>query len=673
MLKKVAWMAATLLGLSTLYSVEALVMLVLSFLVLLFYRDSGVTFIKLLTISLFFLATSLVGLAIQSWLGIVSLASSQYLLVSFLIVASKYLHLLFLLFAIYIARSRNRVGFKWLVLSSAFIVLLSAFSVIAYATDSTALYSRFYLRESLVSLIYGCSFLFVGISLWMIRTAFFTRRVMITLAAWFTLRYLLFAFGSVIVLATDWFRSILLVLPYLDAGGHMVLGFIVLIWLQEAERYQTDHVKNKAKYLDKHDSLTGALNREQVMEKLPLAMEQARDNGSELALFLIDIKHFKFLNNTYGLKAGDQVLGEVATRLRQSILMPNIVGRLSGDSFIYAVEVYQQEQLKVVETHLHEVISRAYQIGQESILIQATTGYATFPTHGDVAEDLLQKANIALHQAEVTNISGLAYQPGMEAQSQELLAREKELKQAMQNHQLVLHFQPQLNLYTNRLEGVEALVRWQHPENGLLFPGDFLDDIEKLGLSSELDNYVLDMACQQIAAWYQEYQRRVTVAVNLTAVEFQDPKLIATIQSLLFKYEIPPKCLELEITENVVITDIATVMDTIVVLQNMGISVSIDDFGTGYSSLAYLRELPIDKIKIDRSFIKDVANNDSDITIVKSMIKLSHGLGKRVLAEGVEDESQLSILKSLGCDAVQGYFIAKPMPTEALAKYLERK
>lgn len=236
-----------------------------------------------------------------------------------------------------------------------------------------------------------------------------------------------------------------------------------------------------------------------------------------------------------------------------------------------------------------------------------------------------------------------------------------------------MYYQPQLNLLTNRLEGVEALVRWQHPEKGLLPPATFLGDVDALHMNSEFDYYILHKACCANARWYQKYKRRVAIAVNITAVEFQDPGLITKIQNLLLENNLPSKYLELEITENVVMTDIDKAMNTIITLQNMGVKVSIDDFGTGYSSLAYLRKLPIDKIKIDRSFITEVATNDSDMTIVKSMIKLSHGLGKRVLAEGVENKDQLNILRNLGCDAVQGFFIDKPLPEEKLVRYLVRK
>jgi len=250
---------------------------------------------------------------------------------------------------------------------------------------------------------------------------------------------------------------------------------------------------------------------------------------------------------------------------------------------------------------------------------------------------------------------------------------EKQLRSAIANDEFILYYQPQLNLFTNKLEGVEALVRWQHPEKGLLSPGDFLTELESLGMHNEFDNYILTKACQAGERWFKLYRRRVAIAVNITAVEFQNEQLVTNIQMLLQKYNIPSKYIELEITENVVMTDITRAMDSIVKLQSMGIKVSIDDFGTGYSSLAYLRDLPIDKIKIDRSFINEVAINDSDLTIVKSMVDLSHGLGKRVLAEGVETVEQLNLLRHLGCDAVQGYFISKPLPESKLVRYLEKK
>jgi EAL domain-containing protein (putative c-di-GMP-specific phosphodiesterase class I) len=340
---------------------------------------------------------------------------------------------------------------------------------------------------------------------------------------------------------------------------------------------------------------------------------------------------------------------------------------------VYVIDYTSEQQQLTAAEHLHAIIADPYQIDQHEVHLQCSVGYCEYPCDADNANELLQKSNLALFQAESTNIHSVKYETGMQAHGRHLVTVEKEIRHAIAHEEFILHFQPQLNLKKNRLEAAEVLVRWQHPEKGLLAPGQFFDDIQALNLFSELDNYVLEKTCQTIDSWYKTYKRRIPLAINITADEFQSPNFIQTIQNLLKKYNIPPIYLELEVTENVVITDIELVMKIIVELQSMGIKVSIDDFGTGYSSLAYLRRLPIDKIKIDRSFIQEVTTNDSDLTIVKTMVELSHGLGKRVLAEGVETKEQLQLLRNIGCDAVQGFFVSKPISEEAFAKYLTRK
>jgi diguanylate cyclase (GGDEF)-like protein len=298
---------------------------------------------------------------------------------------------------------------------------------------------------------------------------------------------------------------------------------------------------NKAQYLGKHDSLTGALNRQQVMEKLPLVIEKSQDNQQNIAVFLLDIKRFKFVNDTYGLKVGDEILGEIARRLDNSIFLPQVLGRLSGDSFIFVIAGVDEDQQSAAIEHLHGLINRPYNIKQHKVLLQCSIGYCLYPKDARLAEDLLQKANLALAQAESQNVATVKYKAGMQSYGRRLLSMEKEIRDGFENNEFVLYFQPQLNLLNNRIEGFEALVRWQHPERGLLQPATFLPDIESLNLLSELDSYVLEKACQSVARWHEKYHRRVTVAVNITAVEFQDPKLIENIQALLFKYQIPPK------------------------------------------------------------------------------------------------------------------------------------
>jgi diguanylate cyclase (GGDEF)-like protein len=593
--------------------------------------------------------------------------------------AVQYLFILFLVFGVYNAKTNQAIPKVVFLTCFIAISLLSTTATLLFAFEPSQAFNHFYLTNSLPSFIFGCTFLALAVYLLFDKKNDFSSQILMYFAFIFGFRYLVHSFISIVALTETWFRQLEQFFLYFDAAAHSFLGFTLLVWIQGAERFAALNAINRAQYLGKHDSLTGALNREQVMSKLSDKMSELTETNKiisgqkKLAVFLIDIKQFKFINDSYGLKVGDYILGEIANRLNHSVFMPQAVGRLSGDSFMFVIEFEQLSHIKRATEHIHELIERPFCYEKQEITIQCSLGYCFFPEDATKSEDLLQKANLALHHAETKNIPSVAFEEGMQAQGRHLVLMEKQLRLALENDEFVLHYQPQLNLLTNKLEGVEALVRWQHPEKGLLSPNAFLNEIEELGMHNEFDNYILTKACQVSARWFKLYKRRVVIAVNVTAVEFQDEQLVSNIQKLLHEYNLPSKYLELEITENVVMTDIAQAMNSIVKLQSMGIKVSIDDFGTGYSSLAYLRDLPIDKIKIDRSFIHEVASNDSDLTIVKSMIDLSHGLGKRVLAEGVETSQQLELLRNLGCDAVQGFYINKPLPEEKLERYLVRK
>jgi diguanylate cyclase (GGDEF)-like protein len=656
-----------------LFSVEAIVFSFLTFLLWVYYRGFGQQYVRFWMISLLTLCLNQIVIAIQLSTSPNIVTTTKQLFFQSIEQASYYLYISFLLLGIYSALNKISLPQKniWLVASVA--VALGISTTLLYGFNDTAVFNRFYLRESLPAFLIGCSLLAAGFYLLTFDSLHFSARVLTIYCLIIGARQILFSFLSIIALTEDWFRQLIGILVYIDIGSNTVLGFIMLIWMQGAERNVANSAIDRAQYLGKHDSLTGVLNRKQVLEKLPLAMKGVADNGHKLVVFNLDIKRFKFINDTYGLKIGDLVLGEIANRLNNSILLPKVVGRLGGDSFIFVIELLDSKQQESATDHIHALLSSPYKIQQQEVILHCSVGFCVYPDDENDAEELMKQANLALFHAKTHNLTTVKYEEGMQSQGRHLLEMEKDIRKGIVEDEFILYFQPQLNLISNRLEGVEALIRWQHPEKGLLTPAFFLNDVETLGLSSEIDNYVLDKSCQSISSWYKKYKRRIPIAVNITAVEFQNPKFVAKIQSLLFKYNIPAQCLELEITENVVITEVKVAMDTIVVLQNMGIKVSIDDFGTGYSSLAYLRELPIDKIKIDQSFIKEVASNDSDLTIVKSMIKLSHGLGKRVLAEGVETSEQLTLLRNLGCDAVQGYFISKPLAEKDLANYLKRK
>ncbi|WDE11184.1 putative bifunctional diguanylate cyclase/phosphodiesterase [Thalassomonas haliotis] len=662
-----------LLAQALLFVIEAFVFALLAFFLWIYYQGLGRQYVKLWMLSLLALSVSSVAVSLQNYYY--DLEQTHVFLVAFELVEQvfRYLHLALLLFGLYCAKTQRSLASKELLWMASLGLFLGGLATILYAFNEHAVFNRFYLRVSLQTFVFGCSLLGASFYLFFSPKQHFSSKVLMWLLFLMGARYLLFSFASIIAITEDWFRDLSTLMVYVDFGASSILGFTMLIWMQGAERNAALVAMSQIQYLGKHDSLTGVLNREQVIEKLPLAMTMALEKNNKLSIFLLDIKHFKFINDTYGLKAGDYLLGEIAKRLNNSILLPQVVGRLSGDSFVFVLDIQRAHMLDMALDHLHELISRPYRYQEHEITISCSIGYCFFPEHGENAEELLQNANMALFEAESHNKPSVEFEESMQSQGRYYLLMEKEIRNALEADEFVLYFQPQLNLLTNRLEGVEALIRWQHPDKGLLSPDKFLPDIEKLGLNSELDGYVLNKACQTIGRWYEKYHRRIVIAVNITAVEFQDPELVDKIQALLFEHNVPSSFLELEITENMVMTDINSAMGTIVTLQSMGIKVSIDDFGTGYSSLVYLRKLPIDKIKIDRSFITEVASNDSDLTIVKSMVELSHGLGKRVLAEGVETVEQLNLLRHIGCDAVQGYFIKKPLPEDEFVQYLKRR
>ena len=655
-----------------LYLSQGFVLISLTLFLMAFYYGFGRQYVKLWMMALGALSVNLLISAFE----VLAVDQTQFGWSEYLISASQHtffhLFVLYFLQGLYGAKLNKRLKNRVIILSSLSVITFTFLLVSVYAFEPLAVFNRFYATETLPAFIVGCLFIAASFGLLVHQPQFFASRTLMSMMALLGLRYLIFSFTSIVFITEEAFHQFRDILIFFDTALFAIIGFIVLIWLQSSERKNALQAIDKATYLGKHDSLTGALNRKQVIEKLPEVMAEADRESQNIAIFLIDIKRFKFINDSYGLKTGDYILGEIANRLNNSVLLPSVVGRLSGDSFVFVVENQMNEQLTQTSLHLHELIARGYYYQEQEIELQCSIGVSIYPDHGTDVEDLLQKSNLALFHAESENIPTVIFEDGMQSRGRELIALDKDIRRGLNQNEFVLYYQPQLNLLTNRLEGVEALIRWQHPEKGILSPAHFLDDIEALGLNAKLDKYVLDRACDAISRWHKQFQRKINVAVNISAVEFQDPKLVTRIQALLFKYDIPPKCLELEITENVVITDIESAMATIVLLQNMGIKVSIDDFGTGYSSLAYLRKLPIDKIKIDQSFIKDVNKNDSDVTIVKSMIRLSHGLGKRVLAEGVEDVTQLELLRELSCDAVQGYYISKPLTEEELQVYFKR-
>ena len=446
---------------SLLFSVEAIVFGLLTALLLMYYRGLGRQYVKYWMLSLLSLSAHHIFLAVETQLTDLSVIALENVIITCFIQLSIYFHLSALLLGLYSAISSKKISkviiYSTFILSTVFAITATLF----YGFEVGEVYNRFYLRESLPAFLMGCALLLTSLTLYNSSTKYFSTRVFISYSLLMGLRYVLFSFLSIVLINEYWFKELTEILIYFDMGAFTLLAFSMLIWMQGAERNIAISAMNKAQYLGKHDSLMGALNRQQVMEKLPLIIDKTESNQQNLAVFLLDIKRFKFVNDTYGLKVGDAILGEIASRLDESIFLPKVIGRLSGDSFVFVIDSVDEKQQSAAIEHLHGLINRAYYIKQHKVLLQCSIGYCLYPDDGHLAEDLLQKANLALAQAESQNIATVKYKEGMQSHGRRLLAMEKEIRNGFEKNEFVLYYQPQLNLLNNRIEGFEALVRWQ--------------------------------------------------------------------------------------------------------------------------------------------------------------------------------------------------------------------
>ena len=388
---------------------------------------------------------------------------------------------------------------------------------------------------------------------------------------------------------------------------------------------------------------------------------------------VMDLDHFKEINDTLGHYHGDRLLQLVGQRLSSSLRAADTVARLGGDEFaILLPNVRDSAHAVEVARKLLESLSRSFEIDGLSLEVGGSVGIACFPEHGADGETLLQRADIAMYVAKGAHGTGARlYEKEQDGHSVQRLALAGELRRAIETGELVLHYQPKVDVATGRVVGAEALCRWQHPSLGLIMPADFVPMAEHTGLITPLTKHVLDLALEQICRWRDD-GKHLSVAVNLSARSFLDSQLLEEeLPALLLEKAIDPALLELEITESMIVGDPQRARGVLEGLNDLGVTVAIDDFGTGYSSLAYLRELPVDEIKIDRSFVLEMKGDRSGETIVRSIIDLAHNLGLRAVAEGVEDQGLLTRLTELGCDTAQGYHISRPLPAERLEQWLE--
>ncbi|MGC2744961.1 MAG: EAL domain-containing protein, partial [Candidatus Angelobacter sp.] len=432
---------------------------------------------------------------------------------------------------------------------------------------------------------------------------------------------------------------------------------------------------DRLSYQAQHDALTGLPNRFLLEDRLQQAIAYTNRHESQLAVLIIDLDGFKYINDTVGHQCGDQVLIEISRRLRSITRRTDTLARIGGDEFCLVLSDLHKakDSFQVAHTCL-EILRKPLMIAEHEYSISASIGISCYPEHGTEPELLQQNADTAMYHAKFNGKNGFqVFTPEINAHLHERLELMGDLRHAMENGELHLEYQPQF-IADGQLVGFEALLRWNHPKRGMIFPDKFIPIAEETGLIVPVGNWVLNQACRQLAIWHRSGYPNLRVAVNVSTLQFERQDWMDTISDALKRNGIPPSCLELELTETVVMKNCERAASRLTELRALGVSSAIDDFGTGYSSLKYLQNLPIDTLKIDQSFIRNLDpasdGQSGNGAIVQAIVTLAQQLGLRVVAEGVETDEELQVLRRLGCDFVQGYLFSRPMPVEKCDEFL---
>lgn len=432
--------------------------------------------------------------------------------------------------------------------------------------------------------------------------------------------------------------------------------------------------QDRLAYLAQFDALTGLPNRNLYLDRLLQALRHTDCERRTVGVVFVDVDRFKSVNDKLGHSGGDEVLTQVALRLRECLRPADTVARLSGDEFALVLDqLARPEDASMVAERVILSLAKPFHVHGHEVYVSASLGISISPADGSNPDTLLKNADMAMHRAKQAGRNTYRfYLPDMNARAAARLQTETELRGALARQEFVLHYQPKADIRTGLISGFEALLRWNHPQRGLVLPNEFIPVLEETGLINDVGEWVVRQACGQIRAWRIEGLRPCPIAVNLSARQFNQNNLDSSIGKILESSQIDPSLLEFELTESVLMSDSE---DAVQVLDNMkkyGVRLSVDDFGTGYSSLAYLKRFPLDALKIDRAFIRHITTDQGDATIAKAIINLAHSLKLKVVAEGVETQAQLDFLREHACDEMQGYLLARPMPAADCARAMNQ-
>ncbi|HTS53088.1 MAG TPA: EAL domain-containing protein [Burkholderiales bacterium] len=463
---------------------------------------------------------------------------------------------------------------------------------------------------------------------------------------------------------------------YLEALGSNLLDHpgirgVVITSRDVSERHKAE---KRAQYLSQHDGLTGLPNRVLMQDRLHQAIGQARRGGGQVALMFIDLDRFKTVNDSFGRVIGDTLLRRVAERLTSCLRDTDTVARLGGDEFtIMLPDAGNAQVVSEVAQRVLSEFSRPFSDGEQELYVSASIGISLFPRDGSDPDELLKHADRAMYSAKEAGRNSYRYfTEELNREVREKVMLESGLRRAIERGELRLLYQPIIDLATNRVVGVESLVRWQHPSLGLIPPAKFIPVAEESGLIVPLGEWVLGAACKQLRAWQRE-GFALQVSVNVSPRQFHHRNLADVVVAVTTESGVDPKLIQVELTESAIIHDAEASISTLERLKSYGMSISIDDFGMGYSSLSALKRLPLDILKIDRSFVRDINTDSNDAAIVRAIIGLARSLGIEVIAEGVENDTQLSFLNQYGCNYAQGFLFGKPLSPEAFAEHMTKQ
>jgi diguanylate cyclase (GGDEF)-like protein len=464
-------------------------------------------------------------------------------------------------------------------------------------------------------------------------------------------------------------------LRYAELVLQVLLGASMIACLLDDEREAAELAAHEIEHLAYHDALTGLPNRPLFTDRLIVALAQANRGDQKLAVFFLDLDRFKDINDSLGHSMGDSLLKAVAERIRTCVREGDTVARFGGDEYTLLIpRIEHIEDAAKIAEKIIETLKIPFVINGQELFVTTSIGISIFPHDGVDPETLVRNADTAMYRAKEQGRDNYQlYAPEMNARALERLALENMLRRALKQNELTVHYQPLIDVGSGAIAGVEALVRWQHPERGLLLPAYFISTAELSGLILPIGDWVLRTACRQVQAWNQRLGLDLTVSVNLSARQFSQPDLVAQVRNALQETGLEPELLELEITESNAMQNAENTIRTLRELKAAGVRISMDDFGTGYSSLNYLKRFPIDTLKLDQSFVRDSTTHASDAAIISAVIIMAHSLELKVVAEGVETKEQLDFLRHRDCDTIQGFYFSAPLAAEELEPYLMQR